>query len=296
MLFGFWTEWNTLCDSVYPDLIEVRSHGKLLIWVCEAKNPCPDLTFLCANITSLRTRWPSIQDHWQADVYFWQEVRLGLDGQNIMAAQLREHGLHAQWSAPQPTVRPKAAPGRRRPRVTPWSVKQGGAAVAARQEIPLYTDNARDALRRELWETQRWAAAALPFRDRKQYLHVRSAYAEAGASTDDRLLEHSEIFVQIFLQKLQASVISPLYLVWMPTSRGRGLLLSTLCSPHLGGLMWLMKLQVIVTSSRRRTTKMVCSLARSLLLNGILGARCRWTCTSSVVYIVQCPPQHHLPR
>ena len=28
-----------------------------------------------------------------------------------MAAQLREHGLHAQWSAPQTTVRPKAAPG-----------------------------------------------------------------------------------------------------------------------------------------------------------------------------------------
>lgn len=172
---------------VFPDLVEVRSHGKLLIRVGEAKNPGPDLTFLCANITSLRTRWPSIQDQWQADVYLWQEVRLGLDGQNSMAAQLREHGLHAQWSAPQPTVRPKAAPGKRRPRVTPWSVKQGGAAVAARQEIPLYTDNARDALRRELWETQRWVAAALPFGDGKQYLHVRSAYAETGASTDDRL-------------------------------------------------------------------------------------------------------------
>ena len=115
---------GTLCVRVTFQ-IEVRSHWKLLNRVGEAKNPGPDLTFLCANITSLRMRWPSIQDQWQANVYLWQEVRLGLDGQNIMAAQLREHGLHAQWSAPQPTVRPKAAPGRRRPRVTPWSVKQG---------------------------------------------------------------------------------------------------------------------------------------------------------------------------
>ena len=29
-----------------------------------------------------------------------------------------------------------------------------------------------------------------------RYLHVRSAYAEAGASTDDRLLAHSEILLQ----------------------------------------------------------------------------------------------------
>ena len=34
------------------------------------------------------------------------------------------------------------------------------------------------------------------FGDGKQYLHVRSAYAETGASTDDRLLEHSEVFLQ----------------------------------------------------------------------------------------------------
>ena len=86
----------------------------------EATNPAPNLTFLCANITFLRTRWPSTQDKWQADVFLRQEVRLGLDGQNIMAAQLRENGLHAQWSAPQPTVRPKAAPGCSRPRIAPW--------------------------------------------------------------------------------------------------------------------------------------------------------------------------------
>ena len=62
--------------------------------------------------------------------------------------------------------------------------------VAARQEIPMYADNTRDVPRRELWETQRWAA------DGKQCLHVRSANAEAGASTDDSLLAHSEIFLQ----------------------------------------------------------------------------------------------------
>ena len=129
-----------------------------------------------------------------------------------MAAQLLEHGLHAQWSAPQPTVRPKPAPGRRRPQVTPWSVKQGGAAVAARQEIPLNADNARDALRRELWETQRWAAAALPFGDGKQYLRVRSAYAKAGASTDDRLLEHSEIYLQKILKKVASLGDQPVVL------------------------------------------------------------------------------------
>ena len=89
-----------------------------------------------------------------------------------MSAQLRGNGMHAQWSAPQLTIRPKAVPGCRRPRVTPWSVKQGGAAVAARQEIPMYTDNTRDAPRRETWETQRWAAAALPLGDGKRCLHV----------------------------------------------------------------------------------------------------------------------------
>ena len=201
---GF-SEWNTLPENdFFPDLIEVRAHGELFIRVGEANNPDPDLTSLCANINSLRTRWPSIQDQWQADVYLWQEVRLGFDGQNIMAAQLREHGLHAQWSAPQPTAPPKAAPGRCRPQVTPWSVKQGGRAIVARQEFPLYTDNARDALRHELWETRRWAAAALPCGDRKQHIHVRSAYAEAGASTDDRLLAQSELF----LQKMFAEIAS----------------------------------------------------------------------------------------
>ena len=168
----------------------------ILFRVGEARNPGPNLTFLCANITSLRTRWPSIQHKRQADVFLWQEVILGLDAQNITSDQLRENSLHAQWPAPQPTERPKATPGCRRPRVTPWSVKQSGAAVAARQEIPMYPDNMRDALRREFWETQRWAAAALPFGDGKKYLHVRNAYAEASASTDDRLLAHSEIFLQ----------------------------------------------------------------------------------------------------
>ena len=70
----------------------------------------------------------------------------------------------------------------------------------------------RNALRRELWETRRWAAAALPFGDGKQYLHVRSAYAEAGASTDDRLLSQSELFLQQTFEEIASLGDQPVVL------------------------------------------------------------------------------------
>ena len=224
-------------------MIEERPHGKLLFRVgSRSQSHSP----LCANITSLRARCLSVQDEWQADVFVWQEVRLGVAGQNIMAAQ-----------APQPTVRPKAAPGCRRLRVTPWSVKQGGAAVAARQEIPVCTDNARDAQRREIWETQHWAAAEV--RTRKQ-VPVRTIACWPT----------QRFFCRRFLQKLQMKASKPLCLVWMPTSQEKGLTHSTLCSRRAGGLMLHVKLQQIETSSWRRTTKMVCSLARRSLAPHVL--------------------------
>ena len=152
----FCAERGALLVKDFPELVEGRSHGKLLFRVGEAKHPGPNFTFLCVNITSLWTRNPSIRDEWQAD------VNLCRDGRDIVAAQFRENGLHAQGSAP---------------RLTPWLVRQGGVAVAARQEIPLCTDNAR---------TQRWTDATFSREDSRQYLHVKSVHAEAGANTNDR--------------------------------------------------------------------------------------------------------------
>ena len=140
MQLRFCAECGALLVKDLPELVEGRSHGKLLFRVGEAKNPGPNFTFFCVNVTSLRTWWPSIRDEWQADVYLWQ------DGQDITAALFRENGLHAQWSVPQPAVRPNAAPCCCCPRIAPWFVSKGGVAVAARQVIPLYNDNARDTL------------------------------------------------------------------------------------------------------------------------------------------------------
>ena len=153
-----------------------------------------------------------------------------------------------------------------RPRITPWSVKQGAAAVAAPQEIPLYTDNARDALRRELW-VRNAGQLLLSLLEGKQYLHARSAYAEAGASTDDCLLPTQRFFCRRCLQKPQEKASNPLCIVWMPTSQEKGLN---------------KKLQQNETSSRRRTTKMVCSLARrSLALHVLIF----WTAIAALGHI-----------
>ena len=57
-------------------------------------------------------------------------------------------------------------------------------------------------------ETQRWAAAALPFGDGKQYLHKVIAYAEPGASADDRLLVRRSFFAEAASLREQPVVLS----------------------------------------------------------------------------------------
>ena len=62
----------------------------------------------------------------------------------------------------------------------------------------------------------------------------------------------------------------PVCSVWMPTSQEKGLTQSTVSSRRASGLMLHMKSQQIGTISKRRTTKMVCSLARRSLAPHVL--------------------------
>ena len=137
---------------------------------------------------SLWTWKPSIRDVWQADVNLWQDDQGHRGYARFSCRTVCMHGGQFHDLRCARKLLPVAAAlelhlGLSGRVEWPSPLARRSHCVLTMHVIPCVAN---------VWDTQCWTAAPLPCGDSGQDLHVKSAYAEACASTNDQWSEISE--------------------------------------------------------------------------------------------------------